>query len=119
MVVDLSARQAELLRGGRVVRSFAVTVGAPGTETPTGRFATTDEFVGTLDRAAYGCCAIALTARQPKLPTGWLGGDRIAIHGTMGALGEALSHGCIRATDADVQALQKALPLGAPVVVQN
>jgi lipoprotein-anchoring transpeptidase ErfK/SrfK len=118
-VIDLSARHAELLKGDRVLRSFAVTVGAPGTDTPTGRFATTDEFVDTLDRAAYGCCAIALTARQPKIPSGWLGGDRVAIHGTMGPLGEALSHGCVRAADPDVQALQKALPRGAPVVIRN
>jgi lipoprotein-anchoring transpeptidase ErfK/SrfK len=96
-----------------------VTVGAPGTDTPTGRFAVTDEFHGTLDRAAYGCCALALTARQPHIPSGWLGGDRIAIHGTPGPVGEALSHGCIRALDPDVYALWKTVPLGAPVVIRQ
>jgi lipoprotein-anchoring transpeptidase ErfK/SrfK len=114
--VDLSERRAALLRGDRVLRSFAVTVGAPGSETPTGRFAVTDSFMGNLN-AAYGCCAIALTAHQPNLPSGWLGGNRIAIHGTSGPLGVALSHGCVRAADADVRALVKRLPAGTPVTI--
>jgi hypothetical protein len=119
ILVDLSARRGELLRGGRVLRSFVVTIGAPGSETPTGRFAVTDEFHGQLDPAAYGCCQLALTARQTHLPSGWLGGDRIAIHGTYSPLGVAASHGCIRASDADVRALIKTVPLGAPVVIRN
>ena len=52
---------------------------------------------------AYGCCALATTATQPNLPSGWLGGDRIAIHGTTGRSGRRLSHGCIRAQNADVE----------------
>lgn len=68
IVVDLSERRAELRDEGRLVRSFAVTVGAPGAETPTGRFAVTDTFRGDLN-AAYGCCALALTANQPHLPS--------------------------------------------------
>src|SRR5215210_1348663 len=42
--VDLSQRTAQLRRGDRVLRSFPVTVGAPGSTTPTGRFAVTDTF---------------------------------------------------------------------------
>lgn len=114
--VDLSERRAALLRGNRVLRSFSVTVGAPGSETPIGRFAVTDSFEGGLN-PAYGCCAIALTAHQPNLPSGWLGGNRIAIHGTSGPLGVALSHGCVRAADADVRALVKRLPAGTPVTI--
>jgi hypothetical protein len=114
--VDLSERRAALLRGDRVLRSFSVTVGAPGSETPTGRFAVTDSFRGGLN-PAYGCCAIALTAHQPHLPSGWLGGNRIAIHGTSGPLGVALSHGCVRAADSDVRALVKRLPAGTPVTI--
>ena len=47
-----------------------------------GRFAVTDTFRGELNEAAYGCCALALSATQPSLPSGWFGGNRIAIHGT-------------------------------------
>jgi L,D-transpeptidase catalytic domain len=115
--VDVSERRAELRERGEAVRRFSVTVGAPGTDTPTGRFAVTDTFRGQLD-PAYGCCALALSATQPTVPSGWLGGRRIAIHGTSGPLGIAASHGCVRAADADVSRLVSRVPLGAPVFIR-
>jgi hypothetical protein len=118
IVVDLSDYRAQLFRGGRVARTFTVAIGAPGTDTPTGRFAVTDTFRGDLN-PAYGCCAVALTAEQPNLDSGWVGGDRIAIHGTTGPLGVAISHGCVRAADRDVSALVDAVPPGAPVIVKQ
>jgi L,D-transpeptidase catalytic domain len=116
--VDLSQRAAQLRVGKRVVRSFAVSIGAPGVTTPIGRFAVTDTFRGNLN-PAYGCCAVATTATQPSLPSGWLGGNRIAIHGTVGPLGEAISHGCVRAANADVSALVTRVALGTPVVISQ
>jgi hypothetical protein len=117
VVVDLSEYRARLLRGDRVVRSFGVSIGAPDSPTPAGRFAVTDTFRGGLS-PAYGCCAVALTAVQPDLPSGWLGGSRIAFHGTAGPLGQAISFGCLRAADPDVSALVDALPPGAPVTIR-
>jgi hypothetical protein len=117
IVVDLSERRAELRDADEVERSFVVTVGMPGAETPTGRFAVTDTFRGKLN-PAYGCCAVALTASQPHLPSGWLGGNRIAFHGTSGPLGVAASHGCVRAADDDVNALVNKVPLGTPVFIR-
>jgi hypothetical protein len=117
VVVDLSERTAELRDGDEVERTFVVTIGAPGAETPTGRFAVTDTFRGDLN-PAYGCCAVALTASQPNLPSGWLGGNRIAFHGTSGPIGVAASHGCVRAADDDVNALVNKVPLGTPVFIR-
>lgn len=117
IVVDLSERSAELDQGGAKVSSWPVTVGAPGTETPTGRFAVTDTFRGGLSDA-YGCCAVALTATQPDLPADWPGGDRIAFHGTNDPLGQAASHGCIRSADRDVSRLVDTVPLGTPVQIK-
>jgi L,D-transpeptidase catalytic domain len=116
--VDLSSEGARLVLGRRVVRSFSVTVGSPASPTPTGRFAITDMFRGNLN-PAYGCCALATSATQPNLPSGWLGGDRIAIHGTTGPLGAAISHGCIRAANADVDALVSRVGLGTPIVIHE
>jgi hypothetical protein len=118
IVVDVSDRSAELLEGDKVERRFAVTVGAPGSDTPLGRFAVTDTFRGNLN-PAYGCCALALSATQPNLPSGWLGGRRIAIHATTGPLGIAASHGCVRAADPDVSALVDKVPLGTPVFIRS
>lgn len=118
IVVDVSERRAELRRAGAVKRAFAVTIGAPGSETPTGRFAVTDTLRGGLN-PAYGCCALALSATQPNAPSGWLGGRRVAIHGTSGPLGVAASLGCVRAADADVSALVRRVPLGTPVFIRG
>jgi hypothetical protein len=117
IVVDVSDRTAQLRKGDQVQRSFAVTVGMPGADTPTGRFAVTDTFRGDLN-PAYGCCAVALSATQPHVPSGWLGGTRIAIHGTVGPLGVAASHGCVRAANEDVNALVNQVPLGTPVFIR-
>jgi hypothetical protein len=117
VVVDLSERRAELRTADKVTRSFVVTVGMPGADTPTGRFAVTDTFRGNLN-PAYGCCAVAISASQPNLPSGWLGGNRIAFHGTSGRLGVAASHGCVRAANPDVNALVNKVPLGTPVFIR-
>ena len=116
--VDLSDYQATLLRRDKPISTFPVSIGMPEAPTPTGHFAVTDTFRGGLN-PAYGCCAVALTARQTRLPSGWLGGDRIAIHGTSGTLGAAISHGCVRAPDENVSELVDRLPPGTPVTVRQ
>ena len=95
-----------------------MTVGSPSTPTPTGTFSVTDTFRGSLN-PSYGCCALALSATQPNLPTGWAGGNRIAIHGTDGPLGQAISSGCIRSSDDDLKALIGTVPLGTPVTIRE
>ncbi len=114
---ELAARRLQLRYGRRVVRSFAVTVGGPGTETPPGRYGVTDG-VGFHDSPYYGCCALALSGHQTQdLPAGWIGGNRLAIHGTPGAVGNAESLGCIRATDETMRFLFARVPLGTPVFI--
>ena len=104
--------------GSDTVSRFAVTVGGAGSETPLGRFAITDAL--TYDSSPYyGCCALALSGHQPNLPAGWIGGDRLAIHGTPGPVGLAASAGCVRATDETMRALFREVPLGTPVFVSG
>ena len=116
--VDLSDFETRVYEDGELVRSFPVSIGMPTAPTPTGHFAITDTFRGNLN-AAYGCCALATTARQINLPSGWLGGDRIAFHGTSGEIGAEVSHGCIRAVDEDVSALVDMVPPGTPVEIHQ
>ncbi len=116
--VELAARRLSLLYGRRTVNRFLVTVGAPGSETPLGRFAITDA-LSFGESPDYGCCALALSARQTKPLPGWSGGIRIAIHGTPGPVGGAESHGCIRATDRTMRLLFRTVPLGTPVFVRE
>jgi lipoprotein-anchoring transpeptidase ErfK/SrfK len=115
--VDLSARRLVVHHEGRRVRRITVAVGRPGTTTPTGRFAVTDLLQIDGGHPAYGCCALALTGRQPNVPQGWSGGDRIAIHGTSNeaTLGTPASSGCLRASDRDMRWLLARIALGTPV----
>jgi hypothetical protein len=114
---DLDGRSLELRYGDKVVGRFEVTVGGPGTETPPGRYGVTDG-VSFDESPYYGCCALALSGHQAAaLPAGWIGGNRLAIHGTPGAVGNAESLGCIRATDETMRFLFARLPLGTPVFV--
>jgi L,D-transpeptidase catalytic domain len=115
---NLSGHSLALRYGTARVGRFLVTVGAPGSETPLGRYGITDAL--SFDESPYyGCCALALSGRQTRLPEGWIGGDRLAIHGTPGPVGGAESHGCIRATDATMRLLFERVPLGTPVFIRE
>jgi hypothetical protein len=114
---DLAGRSLELRYGDKAVGRWSVTVGGPGTETPPGRYGVTDG-VAFHESPYYGCCALALSGHQDRaLPAGWIGGNRLAIHGTPGSVGGAESLGCIRATDETMRFLFAHVPLGTPVFV--
>ena len=114
---SLSRRELYVLHGGRLVRTIPVGIGAPGSPTPTGRFAIAEKLTGPFG-PAYGCCILALTARQPHLPPGW--NTRItyyvAIHAGSGQ-SSAVSAGCLHATEADVRYLMRTVPLGTSVQI--
>lgn len=117
---DLSARRLELRRGRSVLARITVTVGGPDSPTPTGYFAITDKRGGRPRGGVYGCCVLALSGRQPKLPAGWRGGNRLAIHGlgAPGPVGAAASAGCMRVAEPPLRRLMRSLPLGTPVFVR-
>jgi hypothetical protein len=115
--VDLSRRQLAVRRDGELLRRIVVSIGRPGSPTPTGRFAVTDKLPGPRYSSVYGCCILALSGTQPNLPPGWTGGNRLAIHGTPneGSVGGRVSAGCLHARDGDLRRLMSAVPLGTPV----
>ena len=118
--VDLSSRTIVVRRGNEVLRRMLVGVGRLGSPTPTGYFAVTDKLSGASYSAYYGCCILALSATQPNLPSGWTGGNRVAIHGTPSAsdFGRAVSAGCLHAREADLRYLMRVVSLGTPVVIR-
>jgi len=116
---SLSRRELSVLRDGRLVRRIPVAVGAPSSPTPLGRFAVAEKVTGPFG-PAYGCCILALTARQPRLPAGWNRSITyyVAIHAGAGQ-GAAVSAGCLHATPADVRYLMRTVPLGTPVRISR
>ncbi len=121
MHVDLSRRKLVVRRDGKTRRTVRIGVGRSDHPTPTGRFAVTDKLRVRAPGSPYGCCVLALTGHQTKLPPGWPGGDRLAVHATRdtSGLGKAVSLGCMRSHPRDAQWLLKTIPLGAPVFVRS
>jgi hypothetical protein len=112
--VDLSSRRLQLRAGERKLRTSTVGIGAPASPTPTGRFALTDKLRGRRYGGTYGCCILALNGRQTKLPPGWRGGDRLAIHGGV----RRATAGCVRADAQALRTLLRRAPVGTPVFVK-
>jgi lipoprotein-anchoring transpeptidase ErfK/SrfK len=115
--VDRSARLLTVWRMGVKQGRFRVSVGAPSSPTPDGRFAVTAKLTNFWP-SVYGCCAIALFGRQTASTPSWSGGDRLAIHAGTG-IGAAVSSGCILASATDMRFLMRTLPLGTQVVVHQ
>ena len=88
---DLSRRMLYVRHDGKVVRRFQIAIGRKGNPTPMGRFSVTDKLRVTDPGSPYGCCVLALTGHQTRLPASWPGGDRLAIHATkeLSSLGQA------------------------------
>jgi lipoprotein-anchoring transpeptidase ErfK/SrfK len=120
VTADLSRREVVVRRSGSVVQRFHVAIGSPSTPTPTGRFAVTDKLLTNDPASVYGCCILALSARQPHTPQGWGGGDRVAIHATNlpETIGTAASLGCMRAPAEEARRLVRTVPLGTVVAIR-
>jgi len=121
MRADLSRRRLYVEHNGKTVRRFEIAIGRKANPTPRGRFSVTDKLRVTDRKSPYGCCVLALTGHQTRLPASWPGGDRLAVHATkeLSTLGEAASLGCMRVTSAQARWLIRTIPLGAPIVVRS
>jgi lipoprotein-anchoring transpeptidase ErfK/SrfK len=119
--VELRRRRLELREGNRVVEKVQVGVGATGSPTPTGVYAVTDKLPGSNFGSVYGPFILALSGSQPHTPSGWRGGNRLAIHGTNAPsrLGRPVSAGCVEVPDRALARLARRVPAGAPVVIEN
>ncbi|WP_027005947.1 L,D-transpeptidase [Conexibacter woesei] len=120
IVVDLSKRRLMVFHRGKLTDAYKVAVGTNATPTPIGKFAVTDRLTTGNAQSDYGCCILALTAHQPKILQGWGGGDRVAIHATphTWTLGNAISHGCVRASNDALRQLMRHARLGMPVTIR-
>jgi len=118
--VDLSRRELAVRDAEGVERRISIAIGAPDTPTPPGEFYITDKLPGARFGPYYGCCILALSGRQPNLPEGWSGGDRLAVHGSpTPTWGHAVSNGCLHAAENDLRYLMKTVPLGTQVSVHS
>lgn len=121
IAIRVSDRSIIVRKNGKVIKRMKAAVGQVTHPTPPGRYAVTDGLIFKQKvRGPYGCCALVLSARQTKLPAGWTGGDRIAIHGTpnKNSIGLAASLGCLRVGDEASRWLVRKIPPGTTVFVR-
>ncbi|MBF2051037.1 MAG: L,D-transpeptidase [Leptolyngbya sp. IPPAS B-1204] len=124
LVVDLSERQVSLYQDGRLQVSYAIAVGREGWETPAGEF----RVINMQENPAWQNPITGETFAEGidnPLGSRWIGfwtdgTHQIGFHGTRQEefIGQAVSHGCIRMREADIQSLYTQVAIGTPVIVQ-
>ena len=119
LIVYRGARRFEFWDGSTLVRAGKVAVGKPGAETPLGLFYVTWKFNPAIDPdwSILGAYAFE-TSAYSKL-TDWPGGGIVGMHGTPwpSLLGQAVSHGCVRVRNDNIEFLRNRVPLGTPVKI--
>jgi lipoprotein-anchoring transpeptidase ErfK/SrfK len=119
LIVYRGAKRFEYWDGRKLVRAGKVAVGKAGAETPLGLFYVTWKFNPSIDPewAILGAYAFE-TSAYSKL-TDWPGGGIVGMHGTPwpSLLGQAVSHGCIRVHNDNIEFLRNRVPLGTPVKI--
>jgi lipoprotein-anchoring transpeptidase ErfK/SrfK len=107
-----------LYRSNVPVTTYSVATGTGGTPTPHGAFYLTELLAPT--NSGYGPYAFGLSAFSAVLTSFGGGPGQIGLHGTDDAasIGKAVSHGCIRLSNADITTLATTLPLGTPITIE-
>ena len=128
VTIDRSGFRLRLFRNLKLSKSYGVAVGAPGYETPTGRYSIRNKAVDPAWSApdepwagAYRNEVVAGGSAENPLKARWLGiVGGVGIHGTAAeySIGTAASHGCIRMRVADVIDLYPRVPVGTAVLIR-
>jgi len=123
ILVDLSAYRLTLKSGDKTVKKYIVSVGKAETPTPPGDYKVTDK----LPNPVWYCTlpSGAKEAIQPddprnELGTRWIGfKPAYGIHGTIApeSIGQAVSNGCVRMLNEDVEELYDLVGVGTPVKI--
>jgi hypothetical protein len=113
--VDRHRLRARLFRSGRLIWRASVGIGAPGAETPRGRYWIRERFRVRVRGSLYGPFAFG-TAAYSRL-SDWPRGGVVGVHGTNepGLIPGRPSHGCIRLRNAKIRRLWRLMPIGTPV----
>jgi lipoprotein-anchoring transpeptidase ErfK/SrfK len=123
LVIHLNERKVYVYKGSQIVATYPVAIGKRGRETPTGEWQVMETIVNpgwtnfnTGQRMSPG--------RNNPLGSRWIGfwtdgKDTIGFHGTNkpDSIGKAVSNGCVRMYDKDVQALYPLIKVGTIVRV--
>jgi hypothetical protein len=118
--VDLSRHWVGVTKFGRMLFGLRAATGAPVSPTPPGEYFVTDRIPFSVE-SSLGSFAFGISGIQPHLPSGWSGGNQLAIHGTNdpSSIGTSASAGCIRVSERGLHRLMPILRLGTPIVIER
>lgn len=124
LVLRLGDRRVYVYRGDEAVASYPVAIGRSGWETPRGSYEVIQMTKDPAWRHPWEGYVIPPGPDNPLGPR-WIGfwtdgKNYIGFHGTPNEslIGQAVSHGCVRMRNQDIQALYAQVELGTPVVVE-
>jgi lipoprotein-anchoring transpeptidase ErfK/SrfK len=115
LVIYRGSRKFEFYVDGKLKRTGPVAIGRPGMETPLGLFYVQAKFDPSWP--VLGAYAFE-TSGYSKL-SDWPGGGVVGVHGTNTPqlIGQAVSHGCVRLFNKDIQYLRSVVSVGTPVKI--
>jgi lipoprotein-anchoring transpeptidase ErfK/SrfK len=118
-LVEVGANRLTVWNGKDVFLQESVAVGTGGTPTPTGDYYITELLKPDDPGGPYGPYAFGLSAFSDVLKTFAGGPGVIGLHGTnnSSSIGRAVSHGCIRMTNAGITKLANNMPIGTPISI--
>ncbi len=105
--IELSSRQIFLKKDGETLSVYPVAIGKPSTPTPTGNFNIINKIVNPGN--GLGTRWMQFTPQMH------------GIHGTNKPwlIGQAVSHGCVRMYNQDVEKLYDRVTVGTPVIIKH
>jgi lipoprotein-anchoring transpeptidase ErfK/SrfK len=115
LVVYRGTRKFEFYVNRKITRTGKIAVGAPGMETPLGLYYVQAKFDPSW--SVLGAYAFE-TSGYSKL-SDWPGGGVVGVHGTNTPelIGQAVSHGCVRLYNKDIQYLRSVVAVGTPIKI--
>lgn len=125
VVVRLSQKRVFVYEGGRIVAHYPLAVGQKGWETPIGSFQVLHMWKNPRWKHPITGQVFPPGSDNP-LGSRWIGfwsdgHTEIGFHGTNqeDLIGQAVSHGCLRMYNRDVEALYQKVAQGTPITIQQ
>jgi len=120
VVVSIPDRKLAVMENGNVLATFPVAVGAAVSPSPTGEFQIVSRVANPW---YYHRGSVVPSGKDNPVGTRWLGlsQPRYGIHGTNAprSIGHAVSHGCIRLRNRDMEQLFTMLKVGDSVEIRG
>jgi len=121
IVINLGTKHLELYRAGQQTLDAPAGIGTDAYPTPTGQYFLA--FFAAAPSPGYGPFVMVTSAHSDRITDWESSGDAlVAIHGPLGSdaligtNGAAVSHGCVRLHNADLEQLRD-VPAGTPIEI--